>query len=416
MLIFVCASLTGAGMTGCSSSSTAVLSDGTSSADSGTVQQAISSSSTAEPPDSLSRGALDEQIGLPGIDSTETQRTETLVGYYVWWMKGAWLDLDLDVYDRIVFFATQPGSDGLIQERNGWPHAWVSLLQKADSLEIPVVPALALMDADSIRTLFSSEQSIGNLVESSLLLIEESGGNGIHLDIELFETVDDSLRDRFFSYTDSLAERAAIDFPEARLSMFAPAFQYDGLYDLTRIHPGYAQIMVQGYDLHWQNGPKAGPVAPLNGWDGANWKEIVERYRAAGITEDRMIMTVPYYGFEWPVTSDMPGATTRGPARIITYAETDSLILPEFRISAESRIREFGADRDSVSNSPFYQFSDSTGHWQGWFEDQKALEFKYEFVRENRIRGIATFPMGYDRGILDSQLNAFFGRKRPLQN
>jgi hypothetical protein len=340
-------------------------------------------------------------------------RKETLVGYYAWWMKGAWMDLDLEVYDRIVFFTTRPGSDGRIQTRNGWPHAWVSFLGRSDSLGIPVVPALALMEADSIKTLFSSKEAVNNLIETALMLVEESRGAGVHLDIELFEAVVDSVRDGFYHFTDSLAIRMAQEWPEATLSMFAPAFDYDGLYDLERIHDGYSQIMVQGYDLHWQTGPSAGPVATLKGWNGANWEDVLIRYKKAGISSDRIIMTVPYYGYEWPVETSKPGAATRGEARIITYALIDSLILPQYQISIDERVTEFGASRDSVSGSPYYIFSDSSGYWQGWFEDETSLRTKYTFVQENGLRGIATFPMGYDKGILDAQLKAHFGRRLP---
>jgi len=190
------------------------------------------------------KGAQQGEEGTDNATATHPIRKETMVGYYAWWMKGAWIDLDLEVYDRIIFFTTTPGSDGKMQSRNGWPHAWVSLLARTDSLGIQVVPALALMEADSIKTLFGSRTNIGNLLETALDLVKESRGAGVHLDIELFEAVSDSMRDGFFQFTDSLAERMAQDWPNAKLSMFAPAFDYDGLYDLNRIHPGFSQIMV----------------------------------------------------------------------------------------------------------------------------------------------------------------------------
>jgi hypothetical protein len=340
-------------------------------------------------------------------------RSETIVGYYAWWMKGHWIEMDLSLNDRIIFFTTTPGTDGHLQARNGWPHAWVNFLRKTDSLGVPVVPALALLEPDSIKALFSNPESIQNLLDTSLELIEESGGTGVHLDIELFESVPDSLRDLFIGFTDSLAIQAERRWPDVKLSLFAPAFDYDGgLYDLSRIHAGYSQIMVQGYDLHWQTGPKAGPVSTLSGWGGSNWKDIVARYQKAGIESARMIMTIPYYGYEWPVESNEPGTATRGEARIVTFAETDSLTLPNYRISVQNRVAEFGMSRDSVSGSPYYAFSDSTGWWQGWYEDETSLEHKYQFIRDAKLKGIATFPMGYDKGILDAHWNTFFGRRK----
>lgn len=338
-------------------------------------------------------------------------RKQTIVGYYAWWMKGAWTEIDMSSYDRLLFFTSTAASDGSLLERNGWPHAWSGLRNKTDSLSIPFIPTLAMMDADSIRTLFSSPEAIDRLIDTSLMLIEESEGEGLHLDIELFDTAVDSVRNGFLSFTDGLAVIASEKWPDARLSLFAPARDYGGLYDLKRIHPAYREIMVQGYDLHWQTGSTAGPVSALEGWDGNNWKSIVERFVEAGISENRLIMTVPYYGYEWPVESDNPGAKTRGVAKIITYAKIDSLTLPHIRVSALGRIEKYGFQRDPISGSPFYMYEDSTGYWQGWYEDEESLRQKYGFVRDQHLLGIAVFPLGYDDDKLDELIDEVFGKK-----
>ena len=359
--------------------------------------------------DEILEGSAQEPVQEDPQSEFLPVRTKTVTGYYAWWMKGAWLEMDLSVYDRIVFFSTTPASDGSLLERNGWPYAWVSLLSEADRLDIPVVPTLALLDADSIRVLFSSAEATDRLIETSLQLIEESGGRGIHLDIEYFEAAPDTVKDHFQHYTDSLAQAVESHWPEAQLSMFVPAFDYAGLYDLESIHPRYDELIIQGYDLHWQTGPSAGPVSPMAGWGNDNWHGVLDRYLDAGISPDRIVMSVPYFGYEWPVASPDVGALTRGDGLIVTFAPVDSLILPQYRTSALDRITQHGVQRDDVSGSPFYMFEDSTGLWQGWFEDDVSLGAKYQFILDRDLGGVATFPMGYDSGILDPLLLQSFG-------
>ena len=336
-------------------------------------------------------------------------RTKSVTGYYASWMKGAWLEMDLSVYDRMVFFSTTSASDGSLLERNGWPHAWVSWLARADSLDIPVVPSLALLDADSIRTLFSSMESIERLIASSLELIEESKGQGLHLDIEYFEVASDTVRSFFQHFTDSLAQTVELDWPSAHLSMFVPAFDYGGLYDLEKVHPRYDELIVQGYDLHWQTGPRAGPVSPISGWGDDNWQRVLDRYLDAGVSPDRISMSVPYFGYEWPVETAYPGSPTRGDGLIVTFGSVDPLVLPQYQISAQDRIRDYGSLRDDESGSPYYTFEDSTGVWQGWYEDDVSLRHKYQFVLDRGLGGVATFPIGYDQGQLDPLLLDAFG-------
>jgi spore germination protein YaaH len=74
----------------------------------------------------------------------------------------------------------------------------------------------------------------------------------------------------------------------------------------------------------------------------------------------------------------------------LTYAPVNSE-MP----SAMSRALEFGKQRDAVSGSPYYTYEDSTGWYQGWFEDVESLSRKTDFIREMRLGGAAAFPLGY---------------------
>ena len=332
-------------------------------------------------------------------------------GYYAWWTRGLWLDLDLGLYDKLFFFDITPASDGSLQARNGYPFAWEGLIQRADSFNVPVIPTLALLDADSLQTLFLNPDNRQRLLDTSLGLIEESGGAGLHLDFEWFAPAEDSLRDGFHSYVDTLAAAVAKRFPKAELSMFVPAFHSEGMIDLSRIPAQFQEIMVQGYDFHWQTGPQAGPLSPLKGWSGQNWQAILTAMDERGIKRDRLFFTVPYYGYEWPVESDAMGARSRGEARVTTHAQLDTLNLPELQLASQSRIREYGMIRDSLSGSPYYQFEDSTGWNQGWYEDAVSLGDKYGFVAREGLAGIAIFPIGYDDGIMDPLLAKRFGTR-----
>lgn len=342
-----------------------------------------------------------------------TRPEKKVYGYYAWWTRGLWLDIDLSLYDKLFFFTITPDTDGILKERNGWPFAWEGLARSADSLHIPLVPTLAMLDPDSIRTLFGDSASVEQLIASAMLLIEESNGAGLHIDIEFFEAADDTLKAGFQHFSDSLAQAADALYPQAELSIFVPALQKEGLIDVSRIPDRFTEIMVQGYDIHWQTGPRAGPVAPLRGWDGSNWQTIDSTFRALDIDPGRLVMTVPYYGYEWPVESGQAGAQTRGDGRIITYAQVDSLNLPDLQISALERIARHGMKRDEESGSPWYAWRDSTGWLQGWYEDEESLRNKYEFLDERRFGGIAVFPIGYDAGLLDTLLLEAFGA-RPM--
>ncbi|MDA0379346.1 MAG: glycosyl hydrolase family 18 protein, partial [Bacteroidetes bacterium] len=341
--------------------------------------------------------------------------TQRLHGYYAWWTRGLWLNLDLSVYDKIFFFSVTPAADGSLAERHGWPFAWEGLRARADSAAVPVIPVLALLDEAVLAPLFTDSTHRSNLVESSMELIEESGDAGLHLDFEWFSPAPDSVREGFHAFLDSLTSRVERERPEAALSIFVPGLQMSGMIDVSRIPDIFQEIMVQGYDIHWQTGPTAGPLAPLEGWAGADWEGIADSMAVRGIAAERIVMTVPYYGYEWPAENDRPGSGTRGMARTVTYARVDSLNLPEMQVAAQDRVEAHGLMRDPRSGSPYYAFADSTGWVQGWFEDRESLAAKYRWVRERSMRGVAIFPIGYDASRMDDLLLETFGTRRQDQ-
>ncbi len=349
--------------------------------------------------------------GPHGMARGQVAHQERLVaGYYAWWMTDAWTEMDLTLYDRILFFTTRVDSSGFILTRNGWPEAWEGFRAAADSAGTRLVPTVAMMEPETILSVFSDSSRWQRLVRDIVLMVEEAGSPGLHLDVELFEPAPDVAVTGFHAFL--AAVRAALP-PGKELSAFAPAFDVSGLYGLEAIAPHIDMFYVQGYDIHWLSGPTAGPVAPLDGWGGRSWKDIVARYRTAEIADARLVMTIPYYGYEWPVAHTGYGAPTTGEGRILTWARVDSLRLPDLRLSVEERLDKLAVLRDTLSGSPFYTRADSAGVYQGWFEDAESLGEKLDFVARERLGGIAVFLIGYDNGRFTPLLEAFRRRASP---
>ena len=130
----------------------------------------------------------------------------------------------------------------------------------------------------------------------------------------------------------------------------------------------------------------------------------------AGVPGEKIVMSVPYFGYEWPTASDAVRSRTRGPGRSLTLAPVDSANGGANRISARLRAAEHGLLRDSLSQVPYYVYSDSSGTWQGWFEDEHSLSGKYRFVQNNGLRGVAIFPLAYGDEATHNTLRDAFGR------
>jgi spore germination protein YaaH len=314
-----------------------------------------------------------------------------------------------DALDELYFFELEVGEDGSIADPHGWPDA--DLLARAREAGVRVVPTIALHDAAAFSTLFADPERTNRLVESlTALLVASPHAAGIHLDFEVFEPVTLDARDGYAAFVARADRRMAEIDPSWSLSVFALAFDDADVFNERALAESADFLVVQGYDFHSRTESRTGPIAALRGWERLNWEVVVDRFLALGVPARKLVMAVPLYGYQWPSTSDAPGADTRGAAvEIPLTAPSD--VVPELP-RAFAQAARHGLRRDPESGSPYYAFRDSTGWHQGWFEDAESLRAKYAFVRERGLGGVALFPLAYGDDALWAELRAAFREPR----
>ena len=325
-------------------------------------------------------------------------------GYHAWWMRDTWREYDFALLDKIYFFEIPVAADGSVTETYGWPQEWHELVAYAHERDTDVVPTFAVLEAEIFKSLFASPAALARLETGIMDLVRAAEADGVHLNFEIFEAVGPELRGNMAAFVQSLRNKLRAWRPSAQLTIFLPGFDYGEAYDEYTLSQLADYLVVQGYDMHWLTAPNAGPVAPLTGWNGANWRAIIDRYASLGIGPERLIMTLPYYGYEWPTVSGAPGAATRGEGVPITYAPVNPDYLPLIQINAEARIKSYGLQRDPTSNAPFYTYEGADGWYQGWFEDAESLAAKLAFIEAEGLAGTAIFLLGYDDGRFDPVL------------
>lgn len=317
-----------------------------------------------------------------------------VAGYHAYWTGDAWTDYPMDALDELFFFEVEVGADGRIMDAHDWPERWRPMVDAAVDAGVQVVPTISMHDPDAFGALFTDGAGVERLVESILGLLAASPGlSGIHLDVEVFERVDLAVRDGYTAFVARLAERMRTLHPRLSLSVFVLAFDDDDVYNEGALGQIADFIVVQGYDYHSMGSESAGPVAALEGWERLNWHAVVERFDAFGVPRDKIVMSVPLYGYEWPVASDEPGAEARGTGVIAPYTAPPE-ILPDAP-RARDQAEQHGIRRDPVSGSPYYVYQGPDGWVQGWFEDAESLRAKYDFVRASGLGGMAIFPLAY---------------------
>lgn len=362
---------------------------------------------TSEPPPTQDPAPETVDIPAPPIDLAIPR----VMGYHVYWTNDAWQNYPFDVLDAVLFFDLEVGADGHFTNRHGWPDRWLPMQRYATERETQVIPVISLMNPDAFAELFQSSGAQETLENEILdLFVDNPGIAGVQLDFEVFVPMPDGVRDAVTRFVRSLDERMEEDVPGRSLSMFLLAYDNADVLDEVALSEVLDFLVVQGYDLHARADEQAGPVAAAEGWGRRSWEFIVDRYRQLGVPDEKIVMSVPYFGYEWPTVSDSVRSRTRGPGRSLTLAPVDSAHGGANRVSGRLRAAEHGPQRDSLSQVPYYVYSDTSGTWQGWFEDEHSLAAKYRFVQNRGLRGVAIFPLAYGDDETHQTLRGAFGR------
>ena len=141
-----------------------------------------------------------------------------------------------------------------------------------------------------------------------------------------------------------------------------------------------------GYNYFYSGSSTAGPVSPLGGYYYDLEYTLNDYIEKTEGQLDKIILGLPYYGYDWPVINDEPNSTTNGLGVARIYSQ------------AEPMAQNFGYNWNSQSNSPWFSYQDNLEWNQCWYDDSLSLSHKYQFAIDNEIAGVGIWALGYDNG------------------
>lgn len=180
--------------------------------------------------------------------------------------------------------------------------------------------------------------------------------------------------------------RAAFDAatPRLTLSIAAPSSDWSGRYDWNVMSSVCDWIGVMTYDYYGSWTPKAGPTAPLYGnfsQTDQGWIDnSVSHYRAKGVPSSKLLIGIPFYGWQFNASS-LYGTSTS--ATQIRY----SSIVPYI---SQGWIREW----DMLSRTPYLLNPERTRVIT--YDDSLSIIEKCAYVNVQNLGGAIVWALGLD--------------------
>jgi spore germination protein YaaH len=301
-------------------------------------------------------------------------------GYHPYWQGTSWHNYNFDLLSTIAYFSAEANSVGELTNLHGWPAT--DLINKAHSNGVEVVLAVTLFNKIDLETLLSSSINRNNLIKNLLYEIQRAGADGVNLD---FEVVPASQKSNLVTFVKDLRSSLRDSIPHASVTLATPAVDWSSAWDFNALATESDGLFIMGYDYFWKGSSTTGPVSPLKGGS-YNITNTVNTYLSTtGNNAAKIILGVPYYGYQWPANSGDKGGNTTGSGTAVIYS------------TAESKALSYGKIWDSASETPWYKYQNN-GWSQVWYDDSLSLSKKYDFAISKNLGGIGMWALGYDNG------------------
>ncbi len=322
-----------------------------------------------------------------------------VIGFYPYWNLSKVNEVDLSNLTTIYYFAVDLNPDGSWNtEDPGWSKMksgnYALLRDIARKNGIRWGLTIVNLSADGIARNINNQTRRQTIINNTIALMKQENFQDLNIDLEYAGDPDNGLRTSYTAFVSEITTAVRKEIPGSKISIdfFSDVYKRSRIYDLPAISQTVDQIVIMGYDFHRINSIKAGPVAPMFGKSEYDYDiaSTVNGYLEL-VPKEKLILGVPFYGYEWPTESNEKGSFTivspRGP-EISSYHRS-------IKTASENSV---SINFDDESKSVWFPYFDKDYQtWrQVWFENERSLGIKFDLVNAAGLDGIAIFALGYD--------------------
>lgn len=308
--------------------------------------------------------------------------TRKALGWHPYWVSAsAHLSYDYNALSHIAYFSyevdTATGGFISIHDWNTTP-----LINYAHQKGTKVLLTVTNFGTSRNTKLLSDTVKQKLLLNTLISLLKARNGDGVNFDLE---SVGSSQRNNLVNFITRAVKMIKAELPDAEISMATPAVDWNGSWNFKTLSELCDYLIVMGYDYYWSGSTTAGPVAPLE-TENYNVSKTVNTYLSAGVNPEKLLLGVPWYGYDWPVlnNSRMASATGTATARIYT--------------AAIQLVNTNGNIFDQLTKVPWVRYTSSSFWRQLWYDDTLSLSMKYNLVNLKNLGGIGIWALSYEGG------------------
>ncbi len=322
-------------------------------------------------------------------------------GFAPYWTLPQSTGFDVNGLTTIAYFSIGVNADGTLAETgSGWngyeSQAFANLVTRAHAAGDRVVLTVNCFGQSTLNGLTSSQTAPATLSAAILKAIEAKNLDGVNIDFEGEGSADQVGLTNLITQV-SAAVHAANPHYQVTMDTYASsAGDPDGFYNIKALAPAVDGFFVMAYQLNLE--ATTTPASPLTS---SMFSDLTtaEQY-AAAVTPAKVILGVPYYGYDWPTNNGTMAATATGGATPITYGQVVASGHPIYW--------------DAVTDTAWTSY-EVNGQWhEDYFENPTSLYMATQMAQMFRLDGMGIWALGMD-GNSPQMLAALDGNAPPTK-
>lgn len=315
--------------------------------------------------------------------------TSEVYGWYPYWMGTSYTGYDFSKLSTFSYFSYEVvPSTGNYSSIHSW--RTTNSIPMAHAAGCRVELCATNFGSTNLTTFLTSATAKQTFIDSIISLLQYRNADGVNID---FEGLPAAQRNNFTAFMQSLSSQVKTAIPTATVSMALYAVDWNNVFDIPALNLVVDEFVIMGYDYYWSGSSTAGPNSPLYSgtlWGSINLTKSVLYYLTQGVTPNKLLAGLPYYGQESNTASNAIPSSNTGfiGSRLYNYVRNnyDGVYTKTW---------------DNHSQTPTYIFQ-SSGLWrQSWSEDVRSMAEKFDLVHHRNIGGIGIWALGYDDGYQD---------------
>lgn len=330
-----------------------------------------------------------------------------VLGFAPYWSLSSGGNWNYSLLTTVAYFGLDVNADGSFNtSSSGWS-GWnsqqlVTVINSAHQAGDRAVVVIKAFDEATINSIVNNPTATQAAITNTINAIALKNLDGVNVDFEGSASASyPDIQSGFTNFMTQLSAQVHQRWPGATVTVdtYSGSASWDGgMFRIGALAPVVDGLFVMAYDMVFGNLPgQAGPNAPLNGWTYNDTTSVAQYLSKAPAS--KVILGVPYYGYKWSTTSNVPYAATSGGAAAERYADLQSDFSCALQLSH---------GWDSTGQSPWASWWSPAvndpcgGNHNSWrelyYDDATSLRIKYGLVNANNLMGTGMWALGYDGG------------------